>query len=456
MKVNRQSHASQPHKHVPGAKASGDGHEAGAPDGALTLYGFAALDGSIFRAGQLFGSLDQPGAQYDWPMPSTVAGFVRAAIVEASGQTRALYEPTESPTSPAFSHDRVRAIGVRSVGMLVNGIDADEIREPTNSNVDLLLPAPGDAVFVGPSREQARLHRLVPRNAGDTARCNLAHELRPLELSGVGEGAAPEKPLAAPTFWNWNSLMQWLEDGQLRSHSLPQMPPAAGQFALAGARDVRTHTRIDPETRVASDESLRQTNVGTTRAPTENGSQSVGYRQSFAAMIDPIADGITVPSQLAGTTSRLGTGQKVATVWRTTMKLAPPLSLERPLFNLLKRDQIIRMILITPGLFRHNGWCPDWLSAASDSEPLKGHIPLSGIAVQLVAAAVGKSTWHAGRRMAGNAMLPSMRVVPAGSVYWLKVTDKPKSLRPSWLQSMATDPQDRADGWAIALFGLQP
>ncbi|MBX6379021.1 MAG: CRISPR-associated protein Cmr3, partial [Clostridia bacterium] len=112
----------------------------------------------------------------------------------------------------------------------------------------------------------------------------------------------------------------------------------------------------------------------------------------------------------------------------------------------------LRMMLVTPAIFR-NGWLPGWI----DPRSLTGEPPgAKGLRLQLRGACVDRwravSGWSLEKGRRGPK--PVRRAVPAGSVYFFeRIEGNPRELGSSWLHSVSDDPQDRLDGFGLALWG---
>ena len=110
----------------------------------------------------------------------------------------------------------------------------------------------------------------------------------------------------------------------------------------------------------------------------------------------------------------------------------------------------IRMVLATPAIFE-NGWRPAWL----DAKTLTG-MPI-GDGPSLKLAGVSNARWKA---VSGWSLAPPRgpkpirRMVPAGSVYFFKVEGDGNILAThGWLRPVSDSPQDRNDGFGLAIWG---
>lgn len=111
------------------------------------------------------------------------------------------------------------------------------------------------------------------------------------------------------------------------------------------------------------------------------------------------------------------------------------------------------MILATPALFA-NGWYPGWIGG-DKNPPREGILPGTDVRVRLVSAVVGRwqplSGWCHEKGRTGPK--PMRRMVPAGSVYFFEVVAGNFVPDRVWLRSVCDEPQDRLDGFGLALWG---
>jgi CRISPR-associated protein Cmr3 len=111
----------------------------------------------------------------------------------------------------------------------------------------------------------------------------------------------------------------------------------------------------------------------------------------------------------------------------------------------------LRLVLASPAVFA-NGWFPDWI----DSETLTGIIPNTNVHVKLISAVTERwqpvSGWSYER---SNSLRhkPMRRAVPAGSVYFFKITDGTLDAKSVWLKSICLNEQDINDGFGLVLAG---
>ena len=391
----------------------------------------------VFRSGELFGNGAAPGASLGWPMPSTAAGAARAALADATDRVPAVGKPE--------THAALRKIAEAGPFLTAWRINGDAI--PTE--IVWYAPKPADALYVKVPRRGITLRRLHPRSEDRTSDL-------PFSLVPVGEASAdaPAKACEANPFWSWSSMLDWL-NGEEQS-DIGTLD--TGEQASPGPqRDSRAQLAIDPTRHVSIDGTLRQTTaLGFGVRPNGLSQKHVSaYAMGLGVRLqcDEAAS-----EKLNGTVCRMGADAKTV---RYKKSIAPSAvdtksALDSSL-QALKCGDVFRLILVTAGVF-NAGWHPDWLHPSeSNAGPsmLRGDLPIIGTSVTLVAAAVEKSTWHSRWSMEHNHALASLRVVPAGTVYWFRFDEQPPAHwhRTLWLRSICDDTQNKLDGCALAVLG---
>lgn len=394
----------------------------------------------VFRSGRPFGVADGGGGgdSLAFPLPATTAGAVRAAWCDAAGHTHAV------------GHDPlVEKIHVR--GPLRCTVSAAGVVEPW-------LPAPADAVLAEPEPRRWPLLQLTPARDGEgnvdvdvDPGCDLPFGLRPLRLAQQ----TPTSP--APDGWSLPALQSWLHRHDSARHGRPRV---AGQPL---AVDTRVHVAIGGADQRAIDRALFASQGIDFTLPAKD---STGT-QGLLLYVDAPESAKTGLCALAGRHGRLGAdGRTVAYVELSDHQ--PP-TCARTLADQLdavKAGDIVRLYLATPACFLRNGWYPDGLRPEardpdSDEQRLRGSLPgVDGWRFELVAAAVGRFSTQAGYAMRGTASEPKgkplRRLVPAGSVYWLRVLEKDATatkLSERWWRSTCYVEFAR-DGHGLGLWGL--
>ncbi|MDE0630576.1 MAG: type III-B CRISPR module-associated protein Cmr3 [Caldilineaceae bacterium] len=112
-----------------------------------------------------------------------------------------------------------------------------------------------------------------------------------------------------------------------------------------------------------------------------------------------------------------------------------------------------KLYFATPAIFKH-GWLPSWLSdyTLPGAYPPENAAPIS---LKLITAAVGKPVPVGGWDMAKGEAKPTLRAVPAGSVYYFELLDRDRidDLINAFHYQNISD--ERADeGFGLALLGV--
>lgn len=117
----------------------------------------------------------------------------------------------------------------------------------------------------------------------------------------------------------------------------------------------------------------------------------------------------------------------------------------------VNKNQKVRMILATPAMFTH-GWKPDWLKGQLEGSPPGA----PGVVLKLKAAAVKRREPVSGWDYKARGPKAVRWLVPAGSVYFFEVVSKSDDawLDDAWLKPVSDHPQDCADGFGLALWGV--
>lgn len=410
----------------------------------------------VFRSGRPFGSADEPsagggGAGYAFPLPSTIAGALRGAWVDAANHAMC---PQDQTVLSLHVHGGLRA------------------RRPwqpdgTPGRTALYAPMPADAhcVALGGGTRSRTWHMAAaqPMAMVPGSGCNLPHGMLPV--------AAPntDKPLDCPPDWSLPALVRWLSlehDGEVDlRHARPALP-----------RDSRAHVVINPGT-------LTPTVGGLFQSPGlafEDAQADEGIATWL--LVRPGAPDLATGAAL-GRHARLGAdGATVALEAldpATASQLALPTALKAGL-DALGPGDCFRLLLLTPACYLRNGWYPDGLKPTGLGEhaPIEGCltsltpaaaagtakaalVPMAeGWHLRLVAAATGPwlplaaSKLRDAAGMPGFNRRPMRRLVPAGAVYWLQIVrcgNRP--LSDAWLQSTCRTEYAR-DGFGLSLPGL--
>lgn len=369
------------------------------PSPRLSLTPLAPL---VIRSGRPYDSQPDPARL---PPPSTVAGCLRTAWADAQGRAYGPDLAELAVTGPLLARDDT-----------------------------LLLPKPADALYLNTDAGPA-LTRAAPRGFDDGCGADLPAGLLPVRLTRELKG----KPAPGPAYWTW---ADWLAFRQGREPSHAQLQEA-GWSPPPG--ELRTHVAIDPGRLAASEGQLFQTQgldlgegqparkpEGAAPAGADLFSvKGVRLLAEFAAPLGATLVHLGGERRLAALTPHAGVWPTPPSGWWAAIQQAGGLSLT----------------LVTPGLFGA-GYRPAWLDA-----DLVGTPPACpGVRLRLRAAAVERWQPHSGWDLATQQPRATRKLIPAGAVYWCELLDaNPEALPALWLTSLADDPQDRRDGFGLAL-----
>ncbi len=371
----------------------------------VTAWLVLPRDPLIFRDGRPFEAV--PGARarsLPFPYPTTLAGALRTreGLRKYGGN---------------FDDETVQALLQRRIwGPYLAEIDQQGQLQAWHT------PAPQDALWV---------------KEGDTI---TRYWLRPVQAPGITEmpdnlmPVGPKKHIKAkpyrqaPAFWSWEALQEWLVNPQ----DGPAVPENVGLPALL--QESRTHVHIDSEKQTAKEGFLFQTTgLRFVFVPDRKGWSEARHLALLVRTDAEVSEGI----------GYLG-GERRAVYWQKT-DWQPPRPPEEVLVS--AERGAVRMVLMTPAHFE-KGYLPTWLQSAV--EGVQAHVQ----AVALTQRAVAISGWD----MKEGREKPSRRLMPAGTVYYLRLEGPPEARRrfveTLWFQPVSDDEQDRRDGLGQVVFGV--
>jgi len=379
-----------------------------------------ARDGRPFNAGTRMKGLD-------WPYPSVLAGSLRTLLGKLEGK--------------GFPPETVREL--KEV----------EVAGPLPINGDgLYFPAAADLVL-----DAARVpHAARPGAADANAGHDLPEGLRPAVLpKDLGDDFKPSPP---PPFWSCGRMTEWLLN---QPFPAPGPPESLGPGFLAGPqREERTQTAINPANGVAQDTLLFQTVA--LAFPNELG---IAARVRGEGALAGHLEGLNVIHPIGGE-RRLALWQNIdpppvqtprgkhnrKPVAQARQPSLDPWRCPEAVRQTLSQNPLkVRMVLATPALFE-GGWKPLW---ARDGRPPGLH-SRDDLTLTLVSVCIPRwkplSGWNfeIGRKRAKAAR----RLAPAGSVYFFEARGASSALAQLWLKPVSDLPQDRKDGFGLALWGV--
>ncbi|MBX5436871.1 MAG: CRISPR-associated protein Cmr3 [Alicyclobacillaceae bacterium] len=410
----------------------------------------------IVRDGRPFGTGSQTQLYtLPWPMPGTVAGAVRSFVGRATAPVGA------DPFSPERAE---RLLRLAVSGPYLAEVRADAREGTMGGPVAPQMPG-GPGVENAAGGRGVAVYWPAPRDAW-TARTSdglAVAALRPHPLQD-GEGTdlpgawqyplppRPDKPAAPPAWWSVDAYVRWLERdaGAVQVYNTDDVSvalaahltgeAATGDAAVARAQawfrpapevEWRTHVSLNRETGRAADGQLFSTS-GIRLAP----------GQCLLCRVEDM-DGAWLGDWVCDGVSGLGGERGIA-----RFRAAGALTLSPQVWP--ARSSGLRMVLVTPGIFRR-GWLPGWL----DEQRSEGVIPGTDVRVRLVSAVVDRWRSVSGWDLLRRRPKPMRKTVPAGGVYFFEVLDWGSSTWADlWLNPVADDEQDRRDGFGVTVCGV--
>lgn len=359
------------------------------------------------------------GQSLGFPFPPTVAGGVRTRVGSAPGRGFIAGDRLEE----------LKRVAIR--GPLLVEVGGG-----------VLFAAPRDALLVRDASGAERLKRLVRLDDVGDALGDFAEGLKPVGLRK--EDHAPAKPVSSGTWWSWPLMEAWLQGEDVSRHAA-WASGRRGELVGEG----RLHVRLDAAGTAADGALFETRGLRLTRLAGE-AHQGLNVA-SYALLVD--VDDATLPAGL-GLRDELAPfgGERKLMRWSRAAGLSlpgVPEWLHRHVTAGSGCD--VRVVLATPGHFAEGA------RPAADGALLGGG---DGLTVELTAMAVGRPDGFSGWDFAaakGGRPKPSERVVPAGSVYWLRLEGPAKAreawLGRVWMRNVSDAPERRADGLGLALVG---
>jgi CRISPR-associated protein Cmr3 len=358
-----------------------------------------------------------------WPLPGLVSGSLRSAIGKAADRQ--------------FSTDTALALLETEIAGIF----------PVAGGC-LYLPAPEDAVF-HPDKGLLRASPQAESGGG----CDWpATGLRPV---GLSSDQAPDdfKPVPAPAWWPIDRLAAWLgADGLNETFAIDE------RFLGSPKEEIRTHVAIDPTRGAADEGALFTTAALALRALPRHGFSSrekgsVGYVSISLSARVRAGDWCARTVENLDAIHPLG-GERRLAHWKSVKEASSSWACPTELRSALAEQPKIRMTLATPAIFGE-GWKPAWLGA-----DLIGMPPGSRTRLRLIGASIKRWLAVSGWSLANlpgqpRGPKPIRRIVPAGGTYFFETVDgKETDLAELWLEPVSDHPQDRRDGFGLAVWGV--
>ena len=328
------------------------------------------------------------------PWPSTLAGMIRSRFGRDRTGTFTLNTKT------------ARAIAVRGPWV----VELNEQGEVCQH----YFPAPADAVMFK-NKNVLTLRRLSPKELDSDVLSDLPEGLRPVGFD-TDPGENPGKPTQGAALWSLEKYMAWMGTPE----SIQNIE-SIDKIGISSFNQIaRVHVQIDPKTGTALEGHLFQTSMlETTRYKANE-----GYREfAFAMMVDDDKgqrvddDG---PDVMGGERRIVHVRESKKLEWK-----APEV-----------KGQIVRVVLLTPGIFEE-GYKPSKIDGA-----------------RVIAASVKRPQAISGWDLEKSQPKATRQMAPAGSVYWLEVEgDAQQWVNTHHLSSICDNEQDRRDGFGLIAVG---
>jgi CRISPR-associated protein Cmr3 len=365
-------------------------------------------DALIFRDGKPFTAA--PGSRAKtlfYPYPSTIAGAIRTMA------------GTEAFTIN-FDKNRIPEL----LNKNVRGPVLVEL-EQQGSRFEWLFPAPADALVIKHQKnDQVSRFWLSPISLPAGVKTDLT------ELSTVGPSRIiKDKPYPKPPrFWYKSKYDEWLinpGDGTVRINELGIDGPI---------QETRTHVSIAASTQTALPGALFQTSgLEFTRIENDDNDSYNLSRVSTLGMF------VETDAEIKSGLSFMGGERRVA-CWQAVETSLP--GIPDDVSQMILDQGHCRMILLTPGYFEA-GYIPDWITKK--------------YGVRIEAVITNRYQTISGWDYDLRKPKPTRRLVPAGSVYFIKAgTDKSRIqefIESVWMNNVSDDEQSRRDGFGLAILG---
>lgn len=357
-------------------------------------------DPLIFRDGKPFTAVPGERAKsIPFPFPATVAGAVRTRKgTNANG---------------IFDRTKIKSLleDVSIRGPFLVELEADK-------KVQWYFPAPADALQMS----ETEIHSLAPIEF-DNGTSDLESGLK---LIGA-KNSINEKPMQKPPlYWNWESLQAWLLN--------PDVQLSLSEATRGPQSETRTHVSIDKGSQTAESGALFQTSGFEFLKKSKKLSEATQFALAIETE-ETLDDGVDT----------LG-GERRVVYWENSTTSLPKIDDVKDdkenLKQKIEKDKHCRLMLVTPAFFE-NGYLPEHLKETYNFE--------------IVAVALPRYQTISGWDYEKVAPKATRRLVPAGSVYFIRFNDQDKIekfINDTWLHSICKkDSQDHRDGFGIALLG---
>lgn len=394
-----------------------------------------ARDGRPFSEGKRMKSLD-------WIRPSVVIGSLRTLVGKLNQK--------------GFNKNTIKELKDISITGPFPYVN-NKLYFPTP--LDMVLKEEGTQNSEGEKSTYTSIHQLKPGKYNEGEGSTLPRYLSPAMLYPKEQF----KPLKRPAFCSKNQMTQWLLTKDIKTselNKLLQYIKKDGSFFNNNnvinfpKKEERIHLKICPESGSAEEGKLFSS-IGLDMNIHDNNGDILPLE--MLAKLDT-----DIPqNELFKIISKLNHihpcgGERRLVKWNICNNLEKIWECPKEIQEAIKREKKLRMVLATPAIFE-NGWLPGWLTIKEEHETkCIGTIPGTEIEVQLVS--VVNERWQplSGWSYERNKPKPISRMVPAGSVYFFKITNSvsDEDIANMWLQSVCDDTQLKKDGFGLSLWGI--
>jgi CRISPR-associated protein Cmr3 len=357
-------------------------------------------DPLIFRDGKPFTAV--PGERAKsmlFPFPATLAGAVRTregAKADGKFDTALI--------------DELKKLSIRGPFL----VELDE-----NKITQWYFPAPADALLIDKDKE-IKIYSLAPLEV-ENGITDLDAKLKLVGTKEIVKDKPMKKP---PLYWDWELMQAWLlnPDGDLDLTNAIRGPES----------ETRTHVSIDAKTQTALSGALFQT----------SGMEFINKNKKLSEATQ-LALAIETSATFGDGVDSLG-GERRVVHWGSSDE--PLLDCPQNIKDQIKKDGHCRLILVTPAYFIEG-----YLPAAFEK---KYNLEIQAVALPRYQTISG---WDYAANEGKGAPKETRRLVPTGSVYFIKFNDGTKIenfIKEIWLNSICEkDSQEARDGFGVALLG---
>jgi CRISPR-associated protein Cmr3 len=421
----------------------------------MTIWLIEPHDPLIFRDGRPFGPT--PGADarsLQFPFPSTIAGAVRThAGRDSDGVFQLNPKNYAEPERKTIQKrlDQLTQLPIRGPLLIQLPQKGQDITLD-----DWMVPAPKDVVIQpveakklsADQREEeyGQVKQLVPSAFLPDAYYDLKEKAPNLLLVGLQQSEAGKPDKRTPRYWTWDNMLSWLldpEQFQKRPHEIQKLGHSGP------GREIRTHVRIDAYTRAGEPGMLFSTSGLEFIANDTRSGIRLGTAQDLGLLVivddDKQSTENTAIFQLRPGPGCLGSERRIVNWRRSACKV--PVCPNRLIESIIA-DKACRLILLTPAHFTE-GYSPSWITGQRDDVQLQP---------KPRAIAIDRPQVVSGWDLARGGPKETRRLAPAGTVLFLSFKDSSKQaikewISKTWMQCISDRPQDRIDGFGLAVLG---